>query len=98
MAKTRCSQQCRPALSSLRILKLTKPLACLRFAHRSLSQTASMGRAPNRRDLGPAPGPEPVAGGAGKIQSRKPPAPPHGKKPLMEPIQAIADKVTGIGA
>lgn len=35
-------------------------------------------------------------GGAGKIQSRKPPAPPHGKKPLMEPIQSIADKVTGI--
>merc|ERR1719453_995508 len=55
-----------------------------------------MGRAPNRRDLGPAPGPEPNVGGAGKIQSRKPPAPPHGKKPLMEPIQAIADKVTGI--
>merc|ERR1719453_1728776 len=55
-----------------------------------------MGRAPNRRDLGPAPGPEPNVGGAGKVQSRKPPAPPHGKKPLMEPIQAIADKVTGI--
>jgi len=35
-------------------------------------------------------------GSAGKVQSRKPPAPPHGKKPLMEPIQAIADKVTGI--
>ena len=56
-----------------------------------------MGRAPNRRDLGPAPGPEqPVWNSAGKIQSRKPAAPPHGKKPLTEPIQAIADKVTGI--
>ena len=55
-----------------------------------------MGRAPNRRDLGPAPGPSAVAfGAAGKVQSRKPAAPPHGKKPLMEPIQAIADKVTG---
>ena len=35
---------------------------------------------------------------AGKIQSRKAAAPAHGKKPLQEPITAIADKVTGIGA
>ena len=58
-----------------------------------------MGRAPNRRDLGPTPGPDaPKDAAAGKIQSRKPVAPPHGKKPMNEPIQAIADKVTGIGA
>jgi len=56
-----------------------------------------MGRAPNRRDLGPAPGPDaPSSFSAGKIQSRKSPAPAHGKKPLQEPITAIADKVTGI--
>lgn len=66
-------------------------------APRSCVDERSMGRAPNRRDLGPAPGPVPSDGGAGKVQSRKPPAPPHGKKPLMEPIQSIADKVTGIG-
>ena len=56
-----------------------------------------MGRAPNRRDLGPAPGPDnPSFMSAGKIQSRKPAAPAHGKKPLAEPVSAIADKVTGI--
>ena len=57
-----------------------------------------MGRAPNRRDLGVSPGPVPEGGAAGKVQSRKPPPPPHGKKPLNEPIQPIADKITGIGA
>ena len=58
-----------------------------------------MGRAPNRRDLGPQPGPDqPSSYSAGKIQSRKAPAPAHGKKPLQEPITAIAHKVTGFGA
>ena len=40
----------------------------------------------------------PLDGAAGKVQSGKPPPPPHGKKPLMEPIQPVADYVTGIGA
>jgi len=55
-----------------------------------------MGRAPNRRDLGAEPGPYPTVGAAGKVQSRKPPPLPHGKKPLPEPIYETSFKVTGI--
>ena len=68
-------------------------------ARRPNHRCIGMGRAPNRRDLGPQPGPDqPSSYSAGKIQSRKAPAPAHGKKPLQEPITAIAHKVTGFGA
>ena len=55
-----------------------------------------MGRAPNKRDHSANPGPKPLEGAAGTVQSRGPKRPNATKKLISAPVTTVAHSVTGL--